>query len=283
MQLVSPSAGLMQGVAVTNPVSSAFEARTEKIKADRANEVKAERDQLTFDQAQQDRKDNEMLKVFELAGDGFVDEARFYAQEKGIQVPDEVIQNADFAKGASLAGKIYGDNPAAAQKFTQAWISTPGDFNLRLKAGEAAAGVAINPENRQLQKEIALESWKQKNKAAEPMTAYQQAQIELDRDRLALDREKEGGSAARNKFVMDVYRTTAGGMDANLADQKAKEAGLLYDSMFAGTGSPQTVSVPTVQPPPAGLPPGSRYVGTSGGKPVYEDPQGGRYIDDGNP
>jgi len=137
--------------AGANPTAEAYNQRTEQLDATRM--------------ASEKQADADMLRVFEFAGDGHVDEARFYAQQKGLQVPDQVYSNADFAKGLTLAGKIYGDSPEQAQKFTQAWVSNPqGDFNTRLTAAQQAAGAAVNPEDRQLQKQIALESWKMKHR-----------------------------------------------------------------------------------------------------------------------
>lgn len=136
----------------TNAAADAYNTRTQQLDAQRNEQEK--------------QADADMLRVFEFAGDGYVDEARFYAQQKGLAVPEQVYTNADFAKGLSLAGKIYGDSPEQAQKFTQAWVTTKGDFNGRLNAAQQAAGPAVNPEDRQLQKQIALEQWKLKNRPA---------------------------------------------------------------------------------------------------------------------
>jgi len=152
------SQNLLQGLSQgENPVAQAFDARTQQLEQKRAAEQKAIDDK-------QRQHDQDMLKVFEFAGDGYVDEARYFAQQKGLQVPESIYGNADMAKGLSLAGKIYGDDAAAAQKFTTAWMGTQGDMNTRLLAAQKAAGAAVNPEDRQLQKQIALENWKLKNR-----------------------------------------------------------------------------------------------------------------------
>jgi hypothetical protein len=120
-------------------------------------------------QAADAAKDKDMLKVFEYAGDGHTDEARLFAQQKGLQVPDGIFENADMAKGLTLAGKIYGDDPAAAQKFTTAWMANQnGDFRTRLTAAQQAAGVAINPSDREYKQKIDFELWKLQNIPEKP-------------------------------------------------------------------------------------------------------------------
>lgn len=145
-----------------NHVAQAYEARTGQLEAKRKEE-KNEQAQI------QQQRDNDMLKVFEFAGDGRVNEAKYYADSKGLQVPEQVYQNADFAKGLTLAGKIYGDDPAAAQKFTTAWMQNPqGDFQTRLVSAQQAAGVPINSNDREYQRKIAFEMWKLKNIPEKP-------------------------------------------------------------------------------------------------------------------
>jgi hypothetical protein len=141
----------MENGTLANPVNhvaQAYQARTQQ-----------------FDE-QTRQKDNDMLKVFEFAGDGRLDEAKFYAQSKGLEadVPPQVYENADFAKGLTLAGKIYGDDPVAAEKFTTAWTQNKtGDFQGRLAAAQQAAGKPIDPNDREYQRKIAFEMWKLKN------------------------------------------------------------------------------------------------------------------------
>ena len=140
-----------------NHVAQAYEQRTAQLDQKREK-------QEAKDAAVQRQRDNDMLRVFEFAGDGMINEAKTYAQQKGIEVPDQIYQNADFAKGLTLAGKIYGDDPAAAQKFTTAWMATPqGDLRSRVAAAQQAAGVPMSADDRYLQRQIALEEWKLKN------------------------------------------------------------------------------------------------------------------------
>lgn len=178
-----------------NNVAQAYETRTNALTAERAAQQKAEQDAQT-------QRDNDMLKVFEFAGDGRTNEARIYAQNKNLQIPEEIYADSDFSKGLTLAGKLYGQDPGAAQKFSQNWASTrgQGDFMSRLQLAQQAAGVPIDPNDREYQRKIAFELWKQKNIPEKP----------------GIDRFK-AGQDAYNK-VMDTGLNTPQQADAARAD-----------------------------------------------------------------
>lgn len=294
------SQGLLNNLAnPTNHVAEAYQARTKQ-----------------FDD-QQRQKDNDMLKVFEFAGDGHIEEARYYAQNKGLEVPQEIYSNADFAKGLTLAGKIYGDDPVAAQKFTTAWIQNPqGDFQSRLAAAQQAAGKVIDPLDREFQRKIRLEQWKIDHKGREPYTLspgetrYEGGKaVASTPAKPPIDRFKAGADAY-NASVQSGLSTP---QQAEAARQSAyQEWDAIYGQNPAGAASqglvggqaPASAQVPAqgtfspapaplAQPAPAssytqpqipsGLPPGSVMIGTSNGKAVYQAPNGDRFIDDGNP
>lgn len=352
------SLGLVKGTDSVNPAADAYKTRTQDLQQNRQAEAK-------LAQEETDRKDREMLRVFEMAGDGYVEEAQYYAKTKGINAPQEVFTNANLAKGLSLAGKIYPGDPAAAQKFTQAWMMTPGDMNARLAAGQQAAGVPVNPDDRMLNRQIAFEQWKLKNvpSSDNSITPYQQAVLDLRQQELDYQRSQgekqnkkdnyltvdgiaysinEDGSltpqtqpqdngidlgkaalsareSAMESFDPDIsnnadkigLETMSFGMrvQEELNRQRAKKAipseggagmpasSIEIDPMSASnaaiarqqgnigsnqyqTQERQNIINPTIPP---GLPPGSVYIGTSNGYPVYQDPEGNRYIDDGAP
>lgn len=279
----------------SNPVAEAFEARTGQLAAQR--------------NAAEKQHDDDMLRVFEFAGDGHVEEARFYAQQKGLQVPDQVYSNADFAKGLTLAGKIYGDSPEQAQKFTTAWMTNQGDFNTRLQAAQAAAGVAVNPEDRQLQRQIALEKWKLSNRPASEKRNIREINnrlVEIMPDGAIRELYNGGGTGFDPVEVGTKAYNSA--LSGGLSDNPMKQAqdavdfarGLYDQNQQAApaTGAappPSVVRTPQAASPnliqssapqqqiPSGLPAGSVMIGTANGRPVYRTPDGERFIDDGTP
>lgn len=126
---------LIQGANSTNNVSDAFDSRTAQFNQERVQQEK--------------QQDADFHTVVKYASDGLTNEAKYFAQQKGIQVPDEVFKNADFAKGLSIAGDLY-DDPVAAQKFTTAYVSTGGDLMSRYNAGLGAAGKPMSKDERDL-------------------------------------------------------------------------------------------------------------------------------------
>lgn len=291
---------LNQLAAPVNNVAQAYESRTSALQ----QQDKAEADL-------QRQKDNDMLKVFEFAGDGQVNEAKYYAQTKGLEIPQEIYSNADFAKGLTLAGKIYGDDPVAAQKFTTAWVQNPtGDFQTRLAAAQQAAGKAIDPNDREYQRKIQFEMWKMKNIPKDPFT-LNPGETRYDGTGKPMASTPPKPPVDRFKAGADAYNATlqsgmATDAQANAARESAyKEWDQIYGQPPAppvppaaspgltGGGfspapaplAPQNGAVTSTQPPqiPSGLPQGSVMIGTANGRPVYQAPNGDRFVDDGNP
>lgn len=167
------SVGLVEGTNSLNTTKEAFDTKTAQLQTARDTDqsrqdagVARERATTQFDQGQQDRKDNEMLKVFGLAGDGYIAEAQHFAQAKGLEVPQDIYNNAWLAKGLETAGTTHPSNPAAAQKFTMAWMSNQGGLQDRYMAGQQAAGVPVDANNRDFQQWVRKEQWKLDNKVA---------------------------------------------------------------------------------------------------------------------
>lgn len=242
-----PSQFLLQGLAQgSNPMAEAFDARTKDLTAQHSAEAKAQEDE-------QNRRDNEMHKVFEYAGDGYVDEARYLAQSKGLQVPEEVFKNATFAKGLDMAGKIYGDDKVAAQKFTQAWMTAPGDLNARLAAGQQAAGVATNPEDRAYNRTIALEKWKLANRVgSESGFTLTPGQRRYDSNGKVVAEAPAEQDQGKTKFVQDALSSALSnpGATPEQAQQAAERAATLYDQLVAPkapTQMPNMQNAPTPQ------------------------------------
>lgn len=231
-----------------NEVASAYQGRTNQLTQQREAESAKEA-------AAQQQRDNEMLKVFEFAGDGYVDEARYYAQQKGIEVPDAVYKNADFAKGLTLAGKIYGNDPAAAQKFTQAWMGTQGDFDTRLTQAQQAAGVPINPEDRELQRKIEFERWKLNNvpRGSDSFTLGPN-DVRYGSDGTEIARGPSQPPISRYEAGQKAYNEAMGSLTGSpdIAEQAMQRAYAEWDAAYGNQGGGQqpmqNQQMPTPQP-----------------------------------
>jgi hypothetical protein len=73
-------------------------------------------------------------------GRGELDVYQHYSQKAGLNLPPEIVQNAEtrslLSSGALLAKEFYRDDPAQAQRFVSAYIQSRGDP----RAAWAAAG-----------------------------------------------------------------------------------------------------------------------------------------------
>lgn len=136
---------LNSGVASTNPAMDAYQEKTQIYDAER--------------QKKQDEYDNNMLSAIKMAGDGHVDEARYFAQQKNLNVPEEIFNNSTFAYGIAKGAETYPKEPEKAHKFGLAFYSTQGDIPARYAAARAAAGDPITDldyEYRKLEQELKL-------------------------------------------------------------------------------------------------------------------------------
>jgi hypothetical protein len=147
----------------TNHAMEAYDDRTATLQKQRDADFQKQRQMRADANTEIDRKDNEMHNVFKLAGNGFIEEARFFAQSKGLQVPEDIYKNADLAKGLALSKDMYPNDPENAQKFTMAWMQSDGDERQRVAKAQQIAGLARNPEDRQFDKQIALKQWEIQN------------------------------------------------------------------------------------------------------------------------
>jgi len=126
---------LIQGAQSANNVGDAFDSRTAQLEQERAQKEK--------------QQDADFHTVVKYAADGLTNEAKYFAQQKGLQVPQSIFDNADFARGVDIAGDLY-DDPTAKQKFATAYLSTGGDLVERYKAGLGAAGKPMSKTDRDL-------------------------------------------------------------------------------------------------------------------------------------
>ncbi len=270
--------------------------------------------------AQQDQHDNDMLKVFEFAGDGQVDAAKAFAASKGIQIPAEVLSNADLAQGLAIAGKIYGKDPNAAHAFTIAWMQNQGmPVEQRVLTSSSQAGAPIDPEDRKLRGMIAMLDWKKNNlpNGGIKPSSFNPHQSRFNAGQKAADtammstidpsQQATKADAARQTAYKEWdanFRNASPGLMGGTADDSPdspdniNEYGVTvnqpadqpdYSGGFApappapAAATPtQSLASPTSQLP-SGLPQGSSQIGTSGGKPVYKAPNGDMFIDNGTP
>lgn len=151
------SNGLIGAIAQpTNHIAQAYGARTQQLDQKRQQEQQEQ-------QRQEQQRDADFHKVVTYAGDGLVEEAKYFAQQKGLQVPEAVFKNGTFAKGLSMAGSIYADDPEKAQIFTDAFMKTEGDLNTRFQTGIQVAGKPVSQSDRDFQNFVRKEQWKLKN------------------------------------------------------------------------------------------------------------------------
>lgn len=298
---------LIQGANSTNNVRDAYDSRTAQFDQQRAQEEK--------------QRDADFHTVVKYASDGLTNEAKYFAQQKGINVPDEVFKNADFAKGLSIAGDLY-DDPASAQKFATAYISSGGDMMSRYNAGMGAAGKPMSKDDRELALYAKkLQMQQQYGGSSDKSFSLSPGETRYDANGNVVASSPKDDNGAYEAYSKAYNAAISSGlMTAEQADAAAKQAVAQYTSMrpqqptvtppqnpYAGAGNPAT-NTPYDQidpmmldsrgqllPPqapqqnintnkiPVGLPAGSVMIGTANGRPVYRDPQGNEYIDDGNP
>ncbi len=265
-------------------------------------------------QKTQDQHDNDMLKVFEYAGDGQTEAAQYYAKSKNLQIPDEVYANADLSKGLTMAGKLYGKDAAAAHKFTVAWMQNQGvgDLQQRVLASANAAGVPLDPEDRKTKALIDLEKWKLQNVPASqkggfsltpgqtrydaagqplaslparpPVSRFQAGQAAVNADKQSITSTPASAEAARQAAYKEwdasfgAGASASHGLTGELSNPGAGQQQISpSDEASVDEGNADTASIP------AGLPVGTSMIGTLNGKPVYQAPNGDKYVDDGNP
>jgi hypothetical protein len=117
--------------------------------------------------AMQQENDKKIERVVDMAAAGDVAAAQFFAKQHGINIPQEIFANGDFAKASSLAAKLYPDEADKAQRFAQAFMANPnGDIGQRAFAAMKVAGTATNAAQRTLNNQIALLKWKAANPSA---------------------------------------------------------------------------------------------------------------------
>lgn len=101
-------------------------------------------------------RDKQVAGVMEMISNGHADEARHVAQRNGIQIPENLFQNADIARAMAFSQKAYPNESDKGHVFYQAFIQTQGDMMAKVNAGIAAAGRPENTAQRELQKAMAL-------------------------------------------------------------------------------------------------------------------------------
>lgn len=314
---------LMQPSGSVNPTQEAFQRRTDQLELEREKERLQLQRQREAEQAEIDRRDADMLKVFQFAGDGYVNEAKYYAQQKGLQVPDDVFNDALLSKGLAMSGELYPDNPEAAQKYAMAFRSVDGDLLARNQAGLAAAGKPLSKTDRDLALyERKLQLANRYKSSDNAMTPYQSAMIDLRRQELEQKNQPDpfanvkvvNGVAyqvddtgawnpvtpqkpdnAMVNFVGGIVKESQAGLKPRPIDEVGQEGFSLYQKLQNMSRQPQQTVENTLpalaQNPdpfanntiPSGLPADAKLIGTANGFPVYEDSAGDRYIVDGSP
>lgn len=101
-------------------------------------------------------RDGQISKLLEMVGNGNVDEARYLAQQNGLQIPDNLYGNGEVARAMAFSHKAYPDEPNKGQVFFQSFMGTQGDLTQKVNAAIAKAGRPTTAQERELSKSIAL-------------------------------------------------------------------------------------------------------------------------------
>jgi len=284
---------VLQGANTLNPTAETYEAKSAQIQ------------QTNLDD--QTRKDNDFHKVVKYASDGFIEEAKHYARTKGLEVPEQIFQNADLAKGLALGGDFHGDDKQKARVFAEAYSMTQGTMQDRLAAAHAAAGDPVHPDDREFNRKKRWAEYEAANPRPnkERYSNYKTVdgvlvRIEPDGSATPVTQKQDDGEY---QAYLKAFNAALGGM---ASQEQAHEAGLRAQEMYRNMraqrpsqglmgaapapvsampqqAAPQSTLSNIPQQIPSGLPPGSVMIDTANGRPVYQAPNGERFIDDGNP
>lgn len=241
------STNLIQQLAnPVNAVAQGYQQREQKLQADADREYQRANEE-------QKRKDDDFHKVVQYAGDGFVEEARYFAQQKGMQVPETIFTNATFSKGLALAGSLYPDDPARAQEFTKAFMNTDGDYASRMNMAINTVGKPMSVSDRDFQDFVRKEQWKIKNGVGggsstggfnlSPGQSRFDAQGNVIASVPATQTENQWNAKDRLEFGLKAYNAALGGIGQDPV--AAREAAFQeYDNAFgrgpATGGQPST-------------------------------------------
>ena len=146
---------LIEGANSLNPTKDAFDRKSLELGNERAAEQASEMKAQT-------KRDNDMLKAFDYAGDGNIEQAQYIAKAGGFTLPPETLSNADMSKGIALAGKLYGGDKNNAQKFSLAWMQLSDIDDPRERALKASenTGFALDPNDRKFRQAMEMEVFK---------------------------------------------------------------------------------------------------------------------------
>lgn len=224
------SANLLQQIAnPVNDVQQAFDAKAGQLQAERDKETERQR-QITQQQ------DADFHKVVQYAGDGLIDEAKYFAQQKGIQVPEAVFSNATFAKGLSIAGNLYADDPERAQAFTQAFMGGQGDLASRMAAGIQVAGKPISQSDRDFANFVRKEQWKLKNGAGASDKSFTlspgASRYDSQGNLIATAPASSVGPKDRLDYGSKAYNAALGGTNPARAEEARQAAYKEWDAVF---------------------------------------------------
>lgn len=305
------SDNLLRGIAAGgNPVAQSYNQKSQQLRQERVQDAEAQRaDQRfqmeteRFDMEKSRQNDSDMLRVFELAGDGFVNEAAYFAKTKGLQVPQEVFSNGEMAKGLSLSGKMYPGEPEKAKRFTMAWMSAPDgtDFMQRIDMAIQAGGQPTNADERALSRAIALEKWKLDNRIGDTSKGFSLSPGQIRYDSMGRVIAQAPGNEDIDKGAQEIYRKTYSDIMSNIARNAtpdeahavAEQAAQNYQRTFGSFygqqpnlgAQPPVAAAPAPQAPLQQAAPSAAIQGASEQPPVpgaRKAPDGNWYVPDPN-
>jgi len=231
-----------------NPTAESFAAKSQELQGERDRQAREQ-------QAEQDRKDNQIHQVIKYAADGYTDEARFLAQQHGLQVPDAIFRNGDFARASALVGDLYGatGEQDKGQKFLAAYMQVPGDAVSRYRAAVQAAGLPMGKSEYDLQKLEAELKLKQKyaTPTADQYFTLGEGQSRYDAAGNVVASGPPKRDTAENKVWTDAYNRAIEASTFNLGIDPAETANAAlaeYRQQFDGGAQPPAAAPATTLP-----------------------------------
>ncbi len=232
---VGASGGLISQMPQNpNPEASAFNSETEALQTQAKNTVETN-----------EAKDHIIGKVLEYAGNGQVDEARFVAQQNGIQLPEQIYTNSKMAKLGSVAAQLYPDDPNKASAYMVAGMhlaaSNPASTFLDWsKAGMASAGTPLTVNQREINKIQALADINSKIPlSTEKRSDANTANAGKFTDQQKANTEAGFGMGQQNPYLLPSGGQPSAGLTAPATDPTAP--GIDANALPAG-GSPAPVA-----------------------------------------
>lgn len=221
------STPLLQGANSTNPMRDAYDSRAA------INDQKALQEQK--------QKDEDFHTVMKYASEGLADEARYFAKQKGFNVPDGLINNAEASFALKSARDMYEDDPDAAKRYAIAYMSAQGDRLTRYGAGLSAGGKPRTKDEKELElyaKKLAIHQKYSSSGSANKGFTLGAGQTRYDVNGNVI--AGGGPPISRYEAVSKAYTSavSSGLKNDSEARAAAEEAGKMWDAEYGSQARP---------------------------------------------